>query len=129
MLTVTSDNAIVRVPNLYGYGHTQRITMRRYIIALSPVLLLLTSSLLMACESLIDITIHNQTDETLQIFIYSEVFLANALPGGEVVWEIERIQPRYNVTAKDMDGNTLYTADFTRDDLKGKKLMTSTSHH
>ena len=83
----------------------------------------------MACESLIDITIHNQTDETLKIFINSEVFLANALPGGEVVWEIERIQPRYNVTAKDMDGNTLYTADFTRDDLKGKKLMTSTSHH
>ncbi len=96
------------------FGHRVRI-------GLLLIFLVAISSVFMACEPLIDIRIHNQTDETLQIFIDSEVFIGNALPGGEVVWEIERIQPTYNITAKDMDGNALFTANFTRDDLKGKK--------
>jgi len=87
------------------------------------IFLLLTGSILMACEPLIDISIHNETDETLQIYIGvgGDVFIGDALPQGEVVWSVVRILPHYTITAKDMDGNVLYTANFTRDDLRGKK--------
>ena len=84
------------------------------------IFLVAVSSVFMACEPIIDISIHNQTDETLKIFT-GDTLIGNALPGGEIVWEIARIFLHYNVTAKDMDGNVLFTANFTRDDLKGKK--------
>jgi len=81
------------------------------------------SFILMACEPGIDIRIHNGTDETLQIFIDDEVCIGEAPPGGEVVREIERIQPKYTFIAKDIDGNVLYTANYTRADFKGKKTF------
>ncbi len=95
--------------------------MKWVYITLIMILLILTVSMLMACEPGIDIRIHNQTDETLQIFIDGEVFIGDAIPGGEVVWGVARIFPHYTITAKDIDGEIVYTADFTRDDLKGKK--------
>jgi hypothetical protein len=97
--------------------------MKLVIVTLSVVFLLLISSGLTACEPSIDITIRNQTNETLQIYIGvgGDVFIGEALPGGEVVWSIERIQPHYTITVRDMDGDVLYTANFTRDDLNGKK--------
>ena len=87
------------------------------------IFLVTVSSVLMACEPSIDIIIHNQTDETLQIYssIGGDVFIGDALPQGEVVWTVERILPHYTITAKDMDGDVVYTIDFTRDDLKGKE--------
>jgi len=98
-------------------------TMRLVNIALIMILLILMSGVLMACEHLIDITIHNQTDETLQKYssISGDVFIGDALSQGEVVWTVERILPYYTITVKDMDGEVVYTAEFTRDDLKGKK--------
>ena len=85
--------------------------------------LVTVSFIFMACEPMIDIGIHNRTDETLQIFIDDEVCIGEAPPGGEVVWKIERIFPKYTITAKDMAGNVLYTANYTRDDFKGKKTF------
>jgi len=76
---------------------------------------------LMACEPTLYITVHNQTDETLQIFLDGETFIDKAIPGGEVKFKTAGIFSHYNVTAKGIDGNLLYTANFTRDDLKGKK--------
>ena len=91
------------------------------------ILLVASSFAIVACniriipyEPAINIRIHNQTDEALQIFIDGEVYIGRASPGGEVVWEIERNQPNYKITAKDMDGNTVYVVTWTRNDLKGK---------
>jgi len=72
-------------------------------------------------EPAIAIKIHNQTDEELKIFIDGEVFLGRVFPGGDVVWEIERIHPHYKITAKDKDGNTIYIATLTGEDVVDKE--------
>ena len=41
-------------------------------------------------EPSIDIMIHNETDETLKIFIDGEIYIGTAMPGGEVVWDVGR---------------------------------------
>ena len=89
-------------------------------IGLLLILLVTVSSVLMACNAMIDIRIHNQTAQTLKIF-RGGTFIEDILPGEEIVWEIASIYPNYRITAKDMDGKVLYTANYTRDDFKGKK--------
>lgn len=74
-----------------------------------------------AYHPLLTIQIHNQTSQTLKIFIDGEVLLGDAAPGGEVIWRIEGIHPIYKITAQDMAGNVVFSTRFTRDDLKGKK--------
>ena len=75
-----------------------------------------------ACEPALIIYVQNQTDETLQIFHGDEVFVGEAVPGGEVTYKTDGIYPDYIVTVKDTDGNTVYIANFTQDDLKGKRM-------
>jgi len=84
--------------------------------------LVTVSFILMACNAMIDIRIHNQTDQTLKIYT-GDAIIGNAFPGERIVWEIENFQPKYNIIAKDIDGNVLYTANYTRDDFKGKKTF------
>ena len=72
-------------------------------------------------EPLVEIRVHNQTDEILNIFNDGEVFVGQAIPGGGVMFELESIYPEYEITAKDMNGNMVYSASFTRDDIKGEK--------
>lgn len=89
------------------------------------IFLLALSFALVACpfpfEPAITIRVHNQTDKTLQIFYWDETFIDNAVPGGEVKFEVDAILSKYKIIAKDMDGNVVYSVNFTGDDIKGKK--------
>lgn len=71
---------------------------------------------LVACRELVIIRIHNQTDETLQIFT-DDAFIGEAVGGGQLKWKIEYYHPTYKIIAKDTDGNTVYAKTFTREEL------------
>ena len=71
-------------------------------------------------EPTLDITVHNQTDGTLQIF-FGDAFIDDAVPGGEATIKTAGIFSKYKIIAKDMDENVVYSTTFTQDDLKGKK--------
>lgn len=87
----------------------------------SAVIFLVTLAFaLEACEPLITFRVQNQTHETLKVY-RDDLFLGEAIAGGEVKFEIEVIYPTYNIIAKDMDGNVVYTANFTRKDISGKR--------
>lgn len=79
------------------------------------------SCTILPIHPLIEISVHNQTDETLQIFFDGETFIGEALPGEEIKFETGAIFPDYEIVARDMDGNTVYVVAWTRDDLKGKE--------
>ncbi|MBI4187682.1 MAG: hypothetical protein HY529_00575 [Chloroflexi bacterium] len=84
-------------------------------------ILLVTISLgIMACEPMLIVRVHNQADETLQIFLDDEVFIAEIIPGVEVTFKTDGIHSQYTVTAKDKDGNTVYVATWTKDDFINK---------
>ena len=70
-----------------------------------------------ACEPLVTIRIHNQTNETLKIFT-GDTFIDSAAPGKEVNWEIETIYNAYQISAKNIDGSTIYSKLFTREELR-----------
>ncbi|MFC2070557.1 hypothetical protein ACFLTB_05260 [Chloroflexota bacterium] len=72
-------------------------------------------------EPEVDIRIHNQTNETLEIFDI-DYYITRIEPGGVEVWETAGIFPDYTITAKDMDGNTVYEITWTNDDMKGKEM-------
>ena len=74
------------------------------------------------------IRVHNQTDETLKIF-FGDAPIGEAVPGGVMEFKEPAIFSKYVVVAKDMDGNTIHTANFTDHDIVVKKLMTCISHH
>ncbi len=87
----------------------------------SLLIFLMTLSLIFgACEPLVEIKIRNETDQTLRIFT-GNTFIDSAAPGREVIWEIESIYPKYNIIAKDMDGNSIYAKTFTQEELKRNK--------
>ncbi len=69
----------------------------------------------------IDIRINNMTDGLLKIFIDGEYYLTTVKPRSTVVWYTDRIGGVYEITAKDMDGNTVYNVTWTIDDLDGKE--------
>ena len=98
----------------------------KYVLSRSLLVLLLFLTMLFlatavsACEPLITIHVQNKTDETLQIEI-DEVPVGKALPDGEVTHQTYVIFSTYSVIAKDMDGNIVHTANFTREDISGKK--------
>ena len=73
-------------------------------------------------EPMVHITVNNQTDQTLQVF-NADVFIGKADPGGEVKYDLG-IYSYYTVVAKDMEGNVVYTTNFTRRDISGKKTYT-----
>ena len=89
-------------------------------VGLLSILFTTLSFALMACEPMLYITVHNQTDNTLQIFHGGEVFVGEAVPKGEITYQTDGIYSHYTVTAKDLDGNVVYSANFTRDDIVNK---------
>ena len=93
-----------------------------------PIILLAVLSLApVACEPLVTIRIHNQTDKTLNIFT-GETFIESAAPGKKVNWEIETIYYEYEISAKDMAGNTVYAKTFTREELIRNRVKYQNSH-
>ena len=62
---------------------------------------------------IITIIVHNQTDETLQIFLDGEVFVGEAVPGGEMQFKTVGVSGDYIITAKDIEGNRVYDTGFT----------------
>ena len=93
--------------------------------ALSLLFLVISFSLAassLSCEPMM-VTIHieNQTSESLQIYYQDELFLGTAEPGGEVKWKYDAYYPTYDISARDIAGNVVYSANFTREDLSGKK--------
>jgi len=70
----------------------------------------------------IDIRINNMTDGLLKIFIDGEYYLTTVKPRSTVVWYTDRIGGVYEITAKDLDGNTVYNVTWTIDDLDGKEI-------
>jgi hypothetical protein len=77
-----------------------------------------------ACEPLIIIRVQNQTDKQLQIyygFVGDELLLGNAPLGGEVQHRTETIYQDYRISAKDENGNLVFSTRFRSSDLSGKK--------
>ncbi|MBI4188784.1 MAG: hypothetical protein HY529_06225 [Chloroflexi bacterium] len=89
-------------------------------IALLLLFLVILSLALVACEPMLTIRVHNQTDETFQIFFFDKL-IGKAASRGEVIFEQIGILPKYKIVAKDINGNIVYTANFTRRDVSGKK--------
>jgi hypothetical protein len=83
--------------------------------------LLFTSSCFFPADPALTIRVSNQTDQTLRIFAEGEVFVGEAASGGEVKYQTDAIFPHYSVVAKDMQGDTVYTANFTKEDIGGKR--------
>ena len=80
--------------------------------------------ILAACEPGATIHVLNQTDETLQIFD-GNVFIATTVSGEEKKFDLlGPLSDHYTVVAKDLEGNVVYTTNFTRRDLSGKKTYT-----
>ena len=73
-----------------------------------------------ACEPMLTIRVHNQTDKTLKIF-FGDAFIDYAAPEQEVKIRTLGIFPGYEIIAKDVEENVVYTANFTREDISGKK--------
>ena len=69
----------------------------------------------------ITVIVHNQTSETLQIFLDDEVFVGEAIPGGELKFRTHGVSADYIITAKDVDGNRVYETGFTYDALKSER--------
>ncbi len=84
------------------------------------VLLVVLSATLVACEPSLEIQVLNQTDKALKIFD-DEVLKGTAVAGGELRYKTWAIFSDYFVTAKDINGNVVYSANFTRDDISSKK--------
>jgi|WetSurMetagenome_2_1015567.scaffolds.fasta_scaffold60507_2 hypothetical protein len=80
-----------------------------------------TSSCFFPAEPLLTIRISNQTDQTLRIFSEGEVFVGDISPGGELKYKTDAIYLHYSVVAKDIQGNIVYSANFTKEDIGGKK--------
>jgi hypothetical protein len=77
-----------------------------------------------ACEPLITIRVQNQTDMVLQIyqgFTGDEIRIGSATPNGEVNFKIETIYQDYRISAKDENGNMVFSTRFRSSDLSGKK--------
>jgi hypothetical protein len=81
-------------------------------IGLLLIFLMTLSLIFGACEPLVEIKIHNETNQTLRIFT-GETFIESAAPGKKVNWEIETIYDEYEISAKDMAENTVYAKTFT----------------
>ncbi len=71
----------------------------------------------------IDIKVHNQTDETLQIFIWEgEEYLKGTVnPGKVLVFGRIRDLPWSQLIAKDMDGNEIYSVIWHPSDYDDNK--------
>lgn len=84
-------------------------------------------------EPSLEITVHNQTDETLMIFNSDtlvgnavpeeNIFIGNAIPGEKVKFYTGRIYPGVHdiIIAKDLEGNVVYSANLTGEDLERKR--------
>ncbi|MFC1991895.1 hypothetical protein ACFLVC_04160 [Chloroflexota bacterium] len=83
-------------------------------------IIVVLAPLIQACKPGLTVRVHNQANETLQIFWEGEVFVAEIVPGVEVEFLADGRYSQYKVTAKDTDGNTVYVATWTRDDIKNK---------
>lgn len=67
------------------------------------------------------IRVHNQTDKMLKIYD-GDSYVGDIAPQGELKYFITAFPP-YKVTAKDAEGNVVYSANFTQKDLvKGRGL-------
>ena len=93
------------------------IAIAGFLIIFLVILSLTLGACFLPLEPMLHITVHNQTDEPLQIFFDGETFIGNVVPGGEVKFETAGIYPKYKIIAKDMDGNVVYTTTFTEDDI------------
>ena len=90
-------------------------------ITLTLIFLMILPFVIGACEPSVDIEVHNQTNETLKIFT-GNTFIGDAAPREEVKFGTAAIFPKYRIIAKDMEGNVVFTANFTSDDFKGEKI-------
>jgi hypothetical protein len=75
---------------------------------------------LSACDPSVYIEVLNQSNATLKLYT-GDTFVGEAKPGAKVRFETAAIFPKYEIIAKDMLGNVVYTAKFTREDISGKK--------
>jgi len=77
--------------------------------------------ILAACEPGITIHVLNQTDKTIQIF-NGDVLIAKTVSGEEIKFDLlGPLSDHYTIVAKDLEGNVVYTTNFTRRDISGKK--------
>jgi len=91
---------------------------------LSLLFFVILTSAVGACipviEPALDITVHNQTNETLQIF-FGAADIGQVAPGSNIKFTTGANLPFYDIIAKDTNGNIVYSVNFTQDDLKGKR--------
>lgn len=73
--------------------------------------------------NLVDFKIHNNTNETLYIYLDMETYFDEVSPGKEIIWTIDRIYSDYEIIAKDSDDNVLYIANYDLQDIRRKKEL------
>ena len=93
--------------------------MKSYIhlIKIKLLLIFIVIALTLIACSLVTLRVHNETDKTLQIF-RNGVFIGQTAPGGEATSEIERYYSHYEIIAKDLDGNIIYSKTFVREEIE-----------
>jgi hypothetical protein len=62
------------------------------------------------------VRVHNQADKTLKIYDNRGGYVGDIAPQGELTYYRFAFPP-YKVTAKDAEGNVVYSASFTQKDL------------
>lgn len=76
----------------------------------------------LACEPSITFKVVNKTQMNLGIY-YTGVFEGTVSPSKILYFEQFANYPVFSITAKDANGNVFYSANFTRNDVKGKKTF------
>ena len=105
-------------------GGKQIMQRRRMRIMLLLFAIISFILVLGACEPLIDIRVQNKTDTALQIyqgFAGDEILMSSAAPNGEIKFKTESRYSEYQISAKDENGNLVFSTRFTNWDLQGKK--------
>lgn len=91
------------------------------ILLLSATLLSAFGACFLPSEPMLTIQVHNQMDKTLRIFLDGETFVGDAIPDGQLKFKTIGILSSYRVVAKDLNGNVVFSARFTQEDLKRKR--------
>jgi hypothetical protein len=91
---------------------------RILLMTCSTLLLITFLSLSIGCEPFAPIRIQNKTRQLLSIFI-NDTQIGDVQPGAEVRNKILLLSAgKYNIEAKDIQGNVVYSKQFTYEEMK-----------
>jgi hypothetical protein len=97
------------------------IVFRGLLRAALIITVFFSSSCFFPGDPVLTIQISNQTEQTLEVCNEGESFVGKVASAGEIKFQIDAIFLHYSVVAKDMQGNIVYTANFTKEGIAGKR--------